>query len=343
MLAKVMRRLASHKVVLMPGDGIGPEVANSVVEIFDAVQAPVSWVRTELTLKNVKPGQDPFNREALTLLREHKVGLKGPTGTPIGGGHVSMNVHLRRELDLYANVRPCKTVPGVKTLYDNVDLVTIRENTEGEYSGKEHEVIPGVIENLKIISEKACTRIAKYAFDFAERFDRKTIHAFHKASVMKMGDGLFLKKTREIASQYPHIHYHEKNMDTGCGILVSNPSQFDVMVMPNLYGDIVSDVCAGLIGGLGLTPSANVGENHAIFEAVHGSAPDIAGRNLANPTAILFSSVMMLRYLKLNEQSDKIERAIHAVLKEGTTRTGDLGGSSTTTQYTQAIIAKLKG
>ena len=248
---------------------------------------------------------------------------------------------LRRELNLFANVRPCISVPGVKTLYDNVNLVTIRENTEGEYSGKEHEVVPGVIENLKIISEKACTRVAKYAFEYATKYNRKKVHALHKASVMKMGDGLFLKKTREVGKDYPLIEYHEKNVDTACGILVSTPEFFDVMVMPNLYGDIVSDVCAGLIGGLGLTPSGNIGEGHAIFEAVHGSAPDIAGKNLANPTAILFSSIMMLRYIGLLDYAEKIEKAVHKVLLEGTTRTKDLGGNASTNQYTKAIIDHL--
>ncbi|CAG9322111.1 unnamed protein product [Blepharisma stoltei] len=343
MISKAFRRFSSFRVVLMPGDGIGPEVANSVVDIFDAAQVPISWVHADLINKSAKPGEDPFNRDTLCQIREHKIGLKGPTGTPIGGGHVSLNVHLRRELDLYANVRPCKTVPGVRTVYENVDLVTIRENTEGEYSGKEHEVIPGVIENLKIVSERACLRIARYAFDYCEKYGRSKVHAFHKASVMKMGDGLFLKKVREIAKLHPKVPYFEKNMDTGCGILVSNPSNFDVMVMPNLYGDIVSDVCAGLIGGLGLTPSANIGEEHAIFEAVHGSAPDIAGKNLANPTALLFSSIMMLKHLNLLEHAEKIEKAIHSVLVEGTVRTGDLGGRSKTTEYTKAIIDKIKG
>ena len=333
------RRMASTMIAAMPGDGIGPEVFRSVAEIFDAAQVPVTWDLIDLSVKG--DGKNPINFHAIETIRKNKIGLKGPTTTPIGGGHVSLNVFLRRELNLFANVRPCISVPGVKTLYDNVNLVTIRENTEGEYSGKEHEVVPGVIENLKIISEKACTRVAKYAFEYATKYNRKKVHALHKASVMKMGDGLFLKKTREVGKDYPLIEYHEKNVDTACGILVSTPEFFDVMVMPNLYGDIVSDVCAGLIGGLGLTPSGNIGEGHAIFEAVHGSAPDIAGKNLANPTAILFSSIMMLRYIGLLDYAEKIEKAVHKVLLEGTTRTKDLGGNASTNQYTKAIIDHL--
>ena len=339
MLSRVLTRLSSFRITAMPGDGIGPEVFDSVVEIFDAAQAPISWDVVDLSLKGKE--KEPITHASLEKVKGNKVGLKGPTTTPIGGGHVSINVFLRRNLNLYVNVRPCQSVPGVKTLYDNVNLVTIRENTEGEYSGKEHEVVPGVIENLKIISEKACTRVAKYAFEYASKYNRKKVHALHKASVMKMGDGLFLKKTREVSHDYPDIDYLEKNVDTACGILVSNPQYFDLMVMPNLYGDIVSDVCAGLIGGLGLTPSGNIGEEYAIFEAVHGSAPDIAGKNLANPTALLFSSIMMLRHLGLVDHADRIERAVHGVLLEGITRTKDLGGKSSTTEYTKAIISRL--
>lgn len=341
MFKRALSRAFSARITLLAGDGIGPEVARSVSEVFDAAQAPITWVPVEVTNPNPKDPTDWVNPAALEMCKETTVGLKGPTATPIGAGNVSINVTLRRELDLFANVRPCKSLPGIKTRYDDVDLVTIRENTEGEYSGKEHEVVPGVIENLKIISERACNRISKYAFDFVQNFGRSRVHALHKASVMKMGDGLFLKCAREMSTNYPGIPYEEKNVDTACGILVSNPSFFDVMVMPNLYGDIVSDICAGLIGGLGLTPSGNIGENYAVFEAVHGSAPDIAGLNKANPTALLLSSVMMLRHLNLYEHADKIERAIHQVLREGTTLTGDLGGSSSTTQFTQAIIQNL--
>lgn len=335
----VLRRLSSTRITAMPGDGIGPEVFKSVAEVFDAAQVPVTWEVADLSVKG--EGKEPINRKTLENIRLNKIGLKGPTTTPIGGGHVSLNVFLRRELNLFANVRPCISVPGVKTLYEDVNLVTIRENTEGEYSGKEHEVVPGVIENLKIISEKACLRVAKYAFEYATRLQRTKVHALHKASVMKMGDGLFLKKTREIGKDYPMIEYQEKNVDTACGILVSNPQYFDVMVMPNLYGDIVSDVCSGLVGGLGLTPSGNIGEENAVFEAVHGSAPDIAGKNIANPTALLFSSVMMLRHLSFFDFADKIEKAVYKTLLEGTTRTKDLGGNATTTDYTRAIINHL--
>ncbi len=326
---------------LIPGDGIGPEVADSVVKIFDAAGAPISW--ESINIKNPVPDATGsiLNKEGLEALKRTKIGLKGPTTTPIGGGHTSINVSLRKELDLFANVRPCKSIPNISKLYSDVDVVTIRENTEGEYSGKEHEVVPGVIENLKIISAHACERIAEYAFKYTRSHKRKHVAALHKASVMKMGDGLFLKKCREVAEKYPDIKYWEKSIDTGCGLLVSDPSTFDVMVMPNLYGDIMSDVCSGLIGGLGLTPSANLGAQYAVFEAVHGSAPDIAGKNKANPTALLLSAVMMLRHLEHFETAEKIEKAIFKTLSAGVTITGDLGGKASTTEYTQAVINAL--
>lgn len=283
-----------------------------------------------------------INTGAIDSIKANTIGLKGPTTTPVGGGHTSINVLLRKELDLYANVRPCKSIANISKLYPNVDIVTVRENTEGEYSGKEHQVVPGVIENLKIVSERACRRIAKYAFEYAVSNERRTVLALHKARVMKLGDGLFLNMCREVAEEFPQITYREKNVDSGCGQLVLNPANFDVMVMPNLYGDIVSDIAAGLIGGLGLTPSGNIGAESAVFEAVHGSAPDIAGQNKANPTALLLSSVLMLRHLKLFDYAEKIERAIFATLSEGTTITGDLGGKAGTHEYTQAVIAKIK-
>ena len=306
-----------------------------------AAGAPISW--EAICIKNAVPDAKGsiLNMEGLESLKKNKIGLKGPTTTPIGGGHTSLNVSLRKELDLFANVRPCKSIPNISKLYPNVDVVTIRENTEGEYSGMEHEVVPGVIENLKIISSNACERIAEYAFKYSMSNKRKHVAALHKASVMKMGDGLFLKKCREVAARYPDIHYWEKSIDTGCGLLVSDPTIFDVMVMPNLYGDIMSDVCSGLIGGLGLTPSANLGTEYSVFEAVHGSAPDIAGKNKANSTALLLSSVMMLRHLEHFETADKIEKAVFKTLSAGLTITGDLGGNASTTEYTKAVINAL--
>ena len=261
--------------------------------------------------------------------------------TPIGKGYRSLNVTLRKRLQLYANVRPCLSLEGVNTKYKNVDLVTIRENTEGEYSGLEHEVVDGVIENLKIISEHACERIAKYAFEYAAANGRKTVSAVHKATVMKLGDGLFLKKCRQQSDVFPDVKYDEKNVDSACMHLVSDPNYFDVMVMPNLYGDIVSDLCAGLVGGLGLTPSGNIGEDCALFEAVHGTAPDIAGKNKANPTALLLSCCMMLDHMEQQELAERIRSAIKKTLSAGTTITGDLGGKASTIEYTQAVINNL--
>ena len=252
-----------------------------------------------------------------------------------------MNVTLRKKLKLYANVRPCRSIVGVNTPYTNVDLVTMRENTEGEYSGLEHQVVPGVVENLKIISETACENINRYAFEYARKYGRKKIVACHKAGVMKMGDGLFIKIAEKIAQEYPEIEYTEEQIDTVCMKLANDPTQFDVMVMPNLYGDIVSDLCAGLIGGLGLTASGNIGKDCEVYEAVHGTAPDIAGKNLANPTALLLSSTMMLKNMGLQSYADKIEQSVFKVMKEGKYLTGDLGGKAKTTEYTQAIIDNL--
>lgn len=253
-----------------------------------------------------------------------------------------MNVTLRKKLQLYANVRPCKSLPGIKSLYENVDVVTIRENTEGEYSGLEHKVVPGVVENLKIISKPACQNIAEYAFQYAITNNRKTVTACHKAGVQKMGDGLFINTCREIAKKYPQINYQEEQVDTICMKLARNPHGLDVMVMPNLYGDIVSDLCAGLIGGLGLTPSGNIGKESSVFEAVHGSAPDIAGKNLANPTALLLSGVMMLDKMGLTSQSVKIKNAVQKTYEQGKYLTGDLGGKATTTDFVTAVIDNLQ-
>jgi isocitrate dehydrogenase (NAD+) len=281
-------------------------------------------------------------RKNLDSVLKHNIGLKGPMETPIGKGFRSLNLTLRKELQLYANVRPCFSIPGFKTRYDNVNLVTVRENTEGEYSGLEHEVVPGVVESLKVITRTASTRIAKYAFKYAKENGRSKVTAVHKANIMKKADGLFLQCVREESENHPDIKYEEIIVDNACMQLVKNPTQFDVLVMPNLYGDIISDLCAGLIGGLGLTPSANIGENGlALMEAVHGTAPDIAGKNLANPTALLLSSCMMLRHKGMVAEADRIQKACLDVIAEGKYRTGDLGGSATTADFTKAICDKL--
>lgn len=282
-----------HKVTLFRGDGIGPEISQAVVDIFKCAKVPIEWEDHRIHSTAVTSEGDLISKESLDSVLRNKVALKGPFETKVGKGHRSLNVTLRKKLKLYANVRPVKTLAGVKTVYEDVDLVTIRENTEGEYSGLEHEVVPGVVENLKIITEDACQRIAQFAFSYATNNGRKSVCAAHKAGVQKLGDGLFLKKCREVAQKYPSIIYIEENIDTLCMKLAKNPTHFDVMVMPNLYGDIVSDLCAGFIGGLGLTQSGNIGTEAAVFEAVHGTAPDIAGKNMANPSALLFSSLMV--------------------------------------------------
>eukprot|EP00163_Fabomonas_tropica_P008641 TRINITY_DN1836_c0_g1_i6.p1 TRINITY_DN1836_c0_g1~~TRINITY_DN1836_c0_g1_i6.p1 ORF type:complete len:347 (+),score=89.47 TRINITY_DN1836_c0_g1_i6:248-1288(+) len=284
--------------VLIPGDGIGPEISNSVVEIFAGAGVPLDWETQIISTENVIPGAPLISEEALESIRKHKLGLKGPLGTPIGKGHPSLNLTLRKTFGLYANVRPCLSIPGVKTRYENVDLVTIRENTEGEYSGIEHMVVPGVAACMKLITRAASERVANYAFQYARDQGRKSVTAVHKANIQKKGDGMFLAECRRAAEKYPEIEYKEAILDACVLNLVQNPNKYDVMVMPNLYGDIVSDLCAGLIGGLGVTPSGNIGTDVAIFESVHGTAPDIAGTGKANPTALLLSAIMMLRHMK---------------------------------------------
>ncbi|XP_072970991.1 isocitrate dehydrogenase [NAD] catalytic subunit 5, mitochondrial-like [Typha angustifolia] len=327
---------------LFPGDGIGPEIAESVKQIFNAAQVPIEW-EEHFVGDQVDPRTESFlTWESLESVRRNGVGLKGPMATPIGKGHRSLNLTLRKELGLYTNVRPCYSLSGYKTRYDDVNLVTIRENTEGEYSGLEHQVVRGVVESLKIITRQASLRVAEYAFHYAKTNGRQRVSAIHKANIMRKTDGLFLKCCREVAEKYPEITYEEVIIDNCCMMLVKNPTLFDVLVMPNLYGDIISDLCAGLIGGLGLTPSCNIGEGGiALAEAVHGSAPDIAGKNLANPTALLLSSVMMLRHLQLNDKANQIHNAILNTIAEGKYRTVDLGGSSSTTDFTKAVCDHL--
>ncbi|EFJ48254.1 isocitrate dehydrogenase, NAD-dependent [Volvox carteri f. nagariensis] len=333
----------TFEATLFPGDGIGPEIAAAVKEIFNAAKIPVAWDEQHIGKTPDPRTNSMVTRENLDSVLKHKIGLKGPMATPIGKGFRSLNLTLRKELDLYANVRPCFNIPGYKTRYDGINLVTVRENTEGEYSGLEHEVVPGVVESLKVITRKASSRIAEFAFAYARENGRQKVSAVHKANIMKKADGLFLECCREAATKYPDIKYEELIVDNACMQLVSNPTQFDVLVMPNLYGDIISDLCAGLVGGLGLTPSMNIGLNGlALAEAVHGTAPDIAGKNKANPTALLLSSCMMLRHIGRKQDADNIQNAVISVIAEGKWRTADLGGNANTTDFTKAIIDKLE-
>lgn len=331
----------TYTVTLFPGDGIGPEIAESVKKIFSAAEVPVKWETHIIDVHGAKPGEDLVSKEALDSVRRNGFGLKGPMATPIGKGHRSLNLTLRKELELYANIRPCVSMPGVDTLYTDVDVVTVRENTEGEYSGLEHVVYPGVVESLKVITRDASMRVCEYAFEYARSNGRRRVTAVHKASVMKLSDGLFLECAQEVAAKYTDIEFQTLLIDNAASFLVSNPATLDVMVMPNLYGDIISDLCAGLIGGLGLTPSGNMGKECMLAEAVHGTAPDIAGMNRANPTALLMSALMMLRHMDMHKQAKLIEDSVHHVLREGQVRTGDIGGSSTTTEYTEAIIRRM--
>ncbi|GJJ72226.1 isocitrate dehydrogenase (NAD+) [Entomortierella parvispora] len=333
----------NYNVTLIPGDGIGPEIAESVVKIYKAAGVPIEWEPVSVTpvLKN---GKVAIPDEALHSVKKNTVALKGPLATPIGKGHVSLNLTLRRTFNLYANVRPCKSVVGFKTPYDNVDTVLIRENTEGEYSGIEHEVVDGVVQSIKLITKDASDRCARYAFNYAKETGRNRVTAVHKANIMKLSDGLFLSSCQEVAKEFPEVKFDDLLLDRACLQIVQDPSVYadTVMVMPNLYGDILSDMSAGLIGGLGLTPSGNIGRDASIFEAVHGTAPDIAGQDKANPTALLFSSVLMLRHMGLNKYADQIEKATLKVIADGKVLTGDLGGRSTNTEFTNAIISELQ-
>ncbi|OFW21992.1 MAG: isocitrate dehydrogenase (NAD(+)) [Acidobacteria bacterium RIFCSPLOWO2_02_FULL_65_29] len=327
----------AHTVTLVPGDGIGPEVTDAVVRMVNASGASIDWEPQLAGVAAVEKTGKPLPNDLIESIRRNKVALKGPVATPIGEGFTSVNVGLRKALDLYANLRPVWNLDGVPSRFQGVDLVIVRENTEDLYAGLEHEVVPGVVESLKIITERASTRIARFAFDYARRHGRKKVTAIHKANIMKLGDGLFLACARAVAREYPDVAYDEKIVDAACMHLVMNPSQFDVLVLPNLYGDIVSDLCAGLVGGLGVVGSANLGENIGVFEAVHGSAPDIAGKGVANPTALLLSAVLMLRHLDEGAAADRLMAALRSVLKDGSVRTRDLGGSASTSTFTDAV------
>ena len=333
----------SHRVTIIPGDGIGPEVAEATMRAIDATGVDIHWERKELTADIIIQAGKELPSHVLDSLNDTKVGLKGPIATPIAGGFKSVNVALRKKLDLFANVRPIRTLPGLKTRYNDVaiDMVIFRENTEDLYSGLEHEVVTDVVESLKIITRFASMRIAHYAFDYAARHGRKQVTAVHKANIMKLSDGLFLKCCREVAALHPEIGYRELIVDNAAMQLVMRPEQFDVLLLPNLYGDIVSDLAAGLVGGLGIVPGANMGVNIAVFEAVHGSAPDIAGRGLANPTALMTSAIMMLRYLGEEAAAVKLQSAIEKVYVEGMHLTKDVGGSAHTAEFTDAVIRSL--
>jgi len=331
-----------YTVTLMKGHGIGPEISQSVEDIFSAADVPIKWepVDVEPEMRN---GKQVIPDRAINSVTQNYVALKGPMTTPVGKGHVSLNLTLRRTFNLFANVRPCKSIAGYKTPYDNVDTVLIRENTEGEYSGIEHVVVDGVVQSIKLITKEASERVLRYAFQYAQDVGKPKVRVVHKATIMKMSDGLFLSLARDIAKEFPNIEFDSELLDNSCLKIVTDPAPYadKVLVMPNLYGDILSDMCAGLIGGLGLTPSANIGDECSIFEAVHGSAPDIAGKGLANPTALLLSSIMMLRHMGLYDHAAKIESAIFRVLAEGKTITGDLGGKAKTHEYAAAVIKAL--
>ncbi|KAK6336750.1 NAD-dependent isocitrate dehydrogenase [Orbilia javanica] len=331
-----------YLVSLIEGDGIGPEISQSVKDIYSAANVPIDWEPIDVTPVLVD-GKTAIPQPAIDSIKRNLVALKGPLATPIGKGHVSLNLTLRRTFNLFANVRPCKSIVGYKTPYDGVDTVLIRENTEGEYSGIEHHVVDGVVQSIKLITREASERVLKYAFQYANAVGKQKVRVVHKATIMKQSDGLFLEIGKELSKQYPEIQFDYELLDNTCLNMVTDPTPYNdkVLVMPNLYGDILSDMCAGLIGGLGLTPSGNIGDKCSIFEAVHGSAPDIAGKALANPTALLFSSIMMLQHMGLNEHATKIQKAIFDTLAEGKYLTGDLGGSAKTHEYAQAIIDKL--
>ena len=328
-------------VTLIPGDGIGPEISQSVVKIFEAAKVPIKFEIVEAGAKVMDQEKTPLPQAVLDSIQKNKVALKGPITTPIGSGFRSVNVALRQYFDLYANVRPVKSIKGVPSRYEEVDLIIVRENTEDLYAGIEHKIGEVAAESIKVITKKASDRIAKYAFTLANQQQREKVTAVHKANIMKLSDGLFLDCVRDIRKHYPDIEYDEQIVDAMCMNLVLHPESSDVLVMGNLYGDILSDLCAGFVGGLGLIPGANIGEEIAIFEAVHGSAPSIAGCNQANPTALIQSAIMMLRHLNLLNEANRIEAALYAVYEQGHDLTKDLGGTATTTQFTDALIAKL--
>jgi isocitrate dehydrogenase (NAD+) len=332
----------THRITLIPGDGIGPEVTKAVVRILEATGVKFEWETFMAGAEAFEKYKEYIPKELNDSIERTRVGLKGPVTTPIGGGFASINVELRKRFELYANFRPIRNLPHIPTRYPDVDLIIVRENTEGLYSGIEHEVVPGVVESLKIITEKASTRIARFAFKYARDNNRKKIHAIHKANIMKLSDGLFLRCSRNAAKEYPEITYGEHIVDNTCMQLVMNPYQYDMLVMENLYGDILSDLCAGFVGGLGLVPGANFGDHCAIFEAVHGSAPDIAGKNLANPTALLRSALLMLRHIGEHEAALRVRAAVERVYRTNDKLTRDVGGKAGTSEFADAVIEEMQ-
>ncbi len=332
----------AYKVTLIPGDGIGPEVTKAAVRILEATGVKFEWEQFEAGAEAYEKYKEYIPKALHESIEQTRVALKGPVTTPIGGGFSSINVELRKRFELFANFRPIRNLPNVPTRYPGVDLIIVRENTEGLYSGIEHEVVPGVVESLKIITEKASTRISKWAFEYARKAGRKKIHAIHKANIMKLSDGLFIRCSRNVSKDYPEITYGEHIVDNTCMQLVTNPYQYDMLLLENLYGDIVSDLCAAFVGGLGLVPGANYGHECAIFEAVHGSAPDIAGKNIANPTAVLRSGVLMLRHFGEQEAANKIRRAVEIVYGEKKHITRDMGGTAGTSEFADAVIEAME-
>ena len=334
----------SYTISLLPGDGIGPEVAKAAQTVIDASGIKIDWVQVEAGAACAEKTGELIPQKTLDTIDQTKLCLKGPITTPVGKGFKSLNVTLRQKYQLFASVRPIKSIPGIKTRFENVDLVVVRENTEGLYAGIENEVAPGVMISMKVATEKSCLRIAQYAFDYVISNSRKKVTAFHKANIMKLTDGLFVNCARRISEKYTgKIEFNDLIIDNACMQMVKDPTQFDVLVMENLYGDVVSDLCAGLVGGLGVVPGANIGQHHAIFEAVHGSAPDIAGKGVANPLALIMSGVMMLRHMNEHNAADKIEKAYNAVIGEGNPEhlTRDIGGKGTTDSFVDAVLKKL--
>jgi isocitrate dehydrogenase (NAD+) len=334
--------MSKTTITLIPGDGIGPEVSRATMRVLDAAGAELEYEVHIAGAEAVKQGGNPLPDEVLESVTRNKVALKGPVATQVGGGFQSINVQLRQKLELYANLRPSRSLQSIPSRYENVDIVVVRENTEDLYSGLEHVVVPGVVESLKIITEKASTRIAKFAFEYARRHNRKRITAVHKANIMKLSDGLFLNCFRKVAADYPEIKADDKIVDNMCMQLVIRPEEWDMLLLENLYGDIVSDLCAGLVGGLGVVPGANLGEEAAVFEAVHGTAPDIAGRDLANPLALIRSAIMMLYHMHKDVEAERVRAALRHVIVTRGIRTRDLGGEAGTTQFTDAVVEAIQ-
>ena len=334
--------MSQRTVTLIRGDGIGPEVSDAVVSILEAADAPIAWEEVVVGRDAEKAEGDPLPPKAIESVRRNRIALKGPVGTPVGKGFASINVRLRKTLELYVNLRPVRNVPSIESRFTGVDMVIVRENTESLYSGLEHTVVPGVVESLKIITAAASTRIAKYAFEYARRLGRKRVTAVHKANIMKLSDGLFLECFRRVAEDFPDIAADDRIVDAACMRLVMQPETFDVLLTENLYGDIVSDLAAGLVGGLGVVPGANIGADAAVFEAVHGSAPDIAGQNVANPTALLMSAILMLRHLDMEEIAARVETALLDTLRAGI-KTPDVGGKTGTKEFARAVGERARG